>query len=119
MDFNEWWTSKIQEWNSNRSIAEEAWNVARNTFAKERDFMRRRDVESELAYIQNKLNDIADRETMRSTTSGINPLKELAFRIGCCRAALDIKEDANLHLTTKAVCHVSGLESDGVTACVR
>jgi hypothetical protein len=62
--------------------------------------MRRRDIESELAYVQSCLNDIADRESMRATTSGINQLKELAFRIGCCRAALDTKEGANLHPPT-------------------
>ena len=62
--------------------------------------MRRQDIESELAYVQNCLNDIADKETMRATSSGINPLKGLAFRIGCCRAALDAMEGANLHPPT-------------------
>jgi len=75
--------------------------------------MRRRNIESELAYVENCLNDIADRESMRATTSGINQLKELAFRICCCRAALDIMEGSKLHPITALICdYCSGVMRD-------
>ena len=62
--------------------------------------MRRREVDGELADIQKLLNMWGDRETMSATSSSVNRLKALAFRIGCCRAALDTKEGANLHPPT-------------------
>ena len=62
--------------------------------------MRRQDIESELSYVQNELNRMGDAAAMRSTFDGLSPLKALAFRIGCCRAALDTMEGANLHPPT-------------------
>lgn len=65
--------------------------------------MRRRDVDKELADIQRTLNFRGDQQVMASTSNDMNELKMLAFRIGCCRAALEIKESDSQQPTTAAV----------------
>jgi hypothetical protein len=66
--------------------------------------MRRRDVDKELADIQRTLNFRGDQQVMAATNSGMNELKMLAFRIGCCRVALDTKESVALQPTTAPCC---------------
>jgi hypothetical protein len=68
--------------------------------------MRRREVDKELRSIQLELDKIGEREVMSRTSSGNgfgDQLRMFAFRIGCCRAALDTKEGVELQRTTATV----------------
>jgi len=68
--------------------------------------MRRREVDKELQSIQSQLDSMGERMVMSATSDGNglgDKLRILAFRIGCCRAALDTKEGANLHPPTAQV----------------
>ena len=66
----------------------------------ERQFnMRRREVDKKLQSIQIALDKIGERKVMSRTSSGNgfgDQLRMFTFRIGCCRAALDIKEGVEL-----------------------
>ena len=66
--------------------------------------MRRREVDKELQYIQLELDKIGERFVMSNTSSSDSfgsQLRFFAFRIGCCRAALDTKECVELQPATE------------------